>query len=553
MTSQFDEFRRMFTSVFTLAEAKEFNTRLLQFVTDQRVRPFIRCLRDMCDTADKEKLVPVITSILPHNMQMSFSNAWMLAKEGKLSDDTEAQVGLSPKDVRSSYDVLYLGSGGLPHVPEQHNPIDVQLLNSVLQALLEGDAAAQPARMHITSDSIRVVDDACDDVLNQLTLDYIVYCHPMGLATGGQTDVLVVVQQDPIYEIVVAHFFNIAASDAETVVVAVLGENAVLAQARQASANPFVAQHEQGKDHQHQQHDILAEHELDRDRLHHTRGLGAGQFGMVYLATFDDDTLGTVDVAVKMLRAESEQSDEREFQHEAEVMLQLDHPNIVRILGVCMNDSPWLLVLEYMPYGNLRSFLQSCLERKLQLTAREHLTCCRQLASALEYVHAQGFVHMDIAARNVLLGHNMLVKLADFGQARPKDSNGEFVLQTVMRLSVRWMAPETLANFRKVFSECTDIWAYAVTCWEIFMYGRLPFKSLTTEVARDMIREGKARLVSRPPTTCPKDMWALLSQCWDYDPFKRPTFVQMKEEITALEQQRQHQECRDLGQLLSSM
>ena len=54
-------------------------------------------------------------------------------------------------------------------------------------------------------------------------------------------------------------------------------------------------------------------------------------------------------------------------------------------------------------------------------------------------------------------------------QARVKDEQGEFVLQTVMRLSVRWMAPETLANFRKVFSERTDIWAYAVTCWEIFM------------------------------------------------------------------------------------
>ena len=68
-----------------------------------------------------------------------------------------------------------------------------------------------------------------------------------------------------------------------------------------------------------------------------------------------------------------------------------------------------------------------------------------------------------------------------------------------------------------------------------------------------MIREGKARLVSRPPTTCPKDMWGLLSQCWDYDPEKRPSFREMREEIEALEEQRVHEEMRDLGKVLSSM
>lgn len=56
------------------------------------------------------------------------------------------------------------------------------------------------------------------------------------------------------------------------------------------------------------------------------------------------------------------------------------------------------------------------------------------------------------------------------------------------------------------------------------MYGRMPFKSLKTEVARDQIMQGKARLTSRPPTTCPKDMWAVLVRCWDYDPRQRPSF-----------------------------
>jgi len=98
------------------------------------------------------------------------------------------------------------------------------------------------------------------------------------------------------------------------------------------------------------------------------------------------------------------------------------------------------------------------------------------------------------------------------------------VLQNVMRLSVRWLAPETMAAKTKIFNEVTEVWSYAVTCWEIFMYGRMPFKSLETEQARDLIMQGKARLTSRPPTTCPKDAWSWLVKCWDYDPSQRPNF-----------------------------
>lgn len=67
-------------------------------------------------------------------------------------------------------------------MPKRDDPVDVALLNTVLQNLIEGEAAAQPSHLLITSDSIRVIDNADDDVINQLTLDYIVYCNTMGLA-----------------------------------------------------------------------------------------------------------------------------------------------------------------------------------------------------------------------------------------------------------------------------------------------------------------------------------------------------------------------------------
>ena len=144
--------------------------------------------------------------------------------------------------------------------------------------------------------------------------------------------------------------------------------------------------------------------------------------------------------------------------------------------------------------------MQSCLGRKLQLESREMIYMCRQLAEALAYIHAQvrmehatatcllcprpmsapfvhslcppphlacspltlltlqGLVHMDLAARNVLVGSDCLIKLADFGQSQRKDDSGVFILKQVMRMSVRWMAPETLAGLSKIFSERTDVW-----------------------------------------------------------------------------------------------
>eukprot|EP01147_Barroeca_monosierra_P005050 gene5050-8757_t len=549
----FEDFRNEYTKAFDLDDAKQFNRLLAQFVTDQKVRTFVHALYKLCNTPEKENLIPIITNVLPQNVQISFSNAWMLAKEGKLSEQSTARLNIHrQQDVLHSFDVLYLGAGGMPHIPNEANPQDLQLLNSILQGLLESDSAAQPSFMEITKDTVRVLDDADDDVINQLALDHIVFCQTMQVNGEGEMDVIVFVQQDPIYELVVAQFMMLNVHEASRAIQAIQGSPTSKTD-MMPDNNPFYASDDIG--------DTLDEQpalesieclELDRSNLNHVSRIGAGQFGMVYLADYKSDETSQR-VAVKLLRTDCAASEKLDFKHEAFVMFKLKHPHIVEIIGVCMQKAPWLLVLEYMPFGNMRSFLQNCLRKNFQLSVCELYSCCRQLASALEYMHSKGYVHMDIAARNVLLGHNATIKLADFGQAQIKDQNGEFILQTVMRLSVRWMAPETLSNFRKVFSERTDIWAYAVTCWEFFMYGRLPFKSLTTEVARDMIKAGKARLVSRPPVTCPKNMWVLLSACWDYEPEKRPTFIQLKEEIERLEEACTDGPCRDLGKFLSEI
>ena len=82
--------------------------------------------------------------------------------------------------------------------------------------------------------------------------------------------------------------------------------------------------------------------------------IGAGQFGQVYLATFRDAR-----VAVKTVRLAASDDDKEDFVHEAEVMLDLKNEGLVQLLGVAVQQRPWLCVIEFMKYGDLKDVLQA--------------------------------------------------------------------------------------------------------------------------------------------------------------------------------------------------
>eukprot|EP00730_Choanoeca_flexa_P017562 TRINITY_DN8474_c0_g1_i1.p1 TRINITY_DN8474_c0_g1~~TRINITY_DN8474_c0_g1_i1.p1 ORF type:complete len:546 (+),score=132.55 TRINITY_DN8474_c0_g1_i1:188-1825(+) len=544
MSSGFALFKDAFTRLLDMETGREFNLLLRNFMAEQDMDDFVTKLEKMCMMPpERQELLAVVKNVLPEPLQQPYVERLGLS----LMRSAEKQMHLNTMGELADrcYELLYLGSGGLPAVPKPNRAEDVEAMTTALASLMEGEQAAIPCRLELTSDSLRTIDTNLNDAIVSCSLEYTVYCGTLNLNHERQDEVLVIVYQDPIYEIVVSHYYSCSTALASEIVMAVLGEDtAMLNDSTVDAFSPEADEHKHGSD-------GYSKLKLDRFRLKPVQGLGAGQFGMVYLSTLE--TAGKLSqVAVKMCRADNKRAAEMEFAREAELMCNLSHPHVVSFIGACLEHKPWLLVLEFMPYGNLKNVLQSCLGRKLQLHSREMIYMCRQLAQALEYIHAQGLVHMDLAARNVLVGEECLVKLADFGQSQRKDDNGVFILKQVMRLSVRWMAPETLAGLSKVFSERTDVWGFAVTCWEIFMYGRLPFKSLKTEKAREMIMRGRARLTSRPPTTCPKDVWALLTECWHYDADKRPLFKGIAAAFVELENKRDNESVRDIGRLLTS-
>jgi serine/threonine protein kinase len=150
--------------------------------------------------------------------------------------------------------------------------------------------------------------------------------------------------------------------------------------------------------------------------------LGSGEYGEVYLATQTNvisrgsTKLGKKNRAVKMLKADANKDAKAEFIRECQMMVKCDgHENLVRMVGVAVQQAPWLCVLEYMDYGDLRSVLKAADDKGLKLDPGDQIYVSKQLASGCAWIAKCGLIHMDLAARNVLIGDGNRCKVADFG------------------------------------------------------------------------------------------------------------------------------------------
>ena len=117
-------------------------------------------------------------------------------------------------------------------------------------------------------------------------------------------------------------------------------------------------------------------------------------------------------VAVKALHRRCSAAAREELLDEAMIMAQLSHPHVVELIGVITIGRPVCLVLEYMEHGSLELYL-----RANTASQNQRMQWAGDCAAGLAHVHAMGFVHGDVAARNVLLSSDLRCKLSNFGLA----------------------------------------------------------------------------------------------------------------------------------------
>ncbi len=141
------------------------------------------------------------------------------------------------------------------------------------------------------------------------------------------------------------------------------------------------------------------------------------------------------------------------------------------LLGVAIQQTPWLVVHEFMQYGDLHAVLEACTQRGVTPTSSEQLCMLVHIATGLAYLAEKRIVHRDLAARNCLVHHDLLVKIGDFGLARSYDpgkvcrvcrlqrilayhyyfsrkKKDYYLMRHGARLAVKWTAPEAITTKR---------------------------------------------------------------------------------------------------------
>ncbi|CAH8255529.1 unnamed protein product [Arabidopsis lyrata] len=190
--------------------------------------------------------------------------------------------------------------------------------------------------------------------------------------------------------------------------------------------------------------------------------IGEGGFGPVYKGVLADG----MTIAVKQLSSKSKQGN-REFVTEIGMISALQHPNLVKLYGCCIEGKELLLVYEYLENNSLARALFGTEKQRLHLDWSTRNKICLGIAKGLAYLHEESrlkIVHRDIKATNVLLDQSLNAKISDFGLAKLDEEENTHI-STRIAGTIGYMAPEYA--MRGYLTDKADVYSFGVVCLEI--------------------------------------------------------------------------------------
>lgn len=220
-------------------------------------------------------------------------------------------------------------------------------------------------------------------------------------------------------------------------------------------------------------------------------------------------------VSVHLAREDMTEEDRKMFLGEAQILCQIQHPNIVKYFGIAMDFDPVMVVMEHITGISLLTFLRD----NYSVDAIRKLEICIDVANAIDYLQEKKWIHRNIAARSCAFGDGGAVKLAAFSLCSKLDplrsSSRRFAVP------VKWTAPEVLSTDDYLNSFClkSDIWSFGVLLWEVYSNGKIPYPGWRNQETVDNILQGHR--LPAPKDTAPF-IAEIIARCWNEEPNRRP-------------------------------
>ncbi|XP_078073197.1 tyrosine-protein kinase Src42A-like [Mustelus asterias] len=241
--------------------------------------------------------------------------------------------------------------------------------------------------------------------------------------------------------------------------------------------------------------------------------IGSGHYGEVWKAIWN----GNVPVAIKMLKNDT--TDSSNLLKEAQIMKNFHHHNLIPLYAVCTRKEPFFIVTELMRHGDLLKYLRRSEDR---FTFPQLVDMAVQIATGMSYLESNHYVHLDLAARNILVGDNMICKISDFGLTKLlKDVNVTNIPNC--QLPIKWTAPEVV--LMNQVSMKSDVWSFGIVLFEIITHGMIPYPGTPNRLVLSELLQGYRMPC---PTGCPQPIYSIMKDCWNDIPSQRPSFSMLK-------------------------
>ncbi|XP_063077555.1 serine/threonine-protein kinase LMTK1 [Engraulis encrasicolus] len=275
---------------------------------------------------------------------------------------------------------------------------------------------------------------------------------------------------------------------------------------------------------------LVKSSDVGRHNLLYIKEIGHGWFGKVLLGEVTGCGGGgsSRQVVVKELKTSATRQQQIRFLEEAKPFRGLQHPALLQCVAQCTEASPYLLVMEFCPLGDVKGYLRSCRAAD-SVTSNPPLTpeplllqrmAC-DIASGLLHLHTHHFIHGDLALRNCLLTSDVTVKIGDYGLAQSKYKDDYYVTSDQAMVPLRWMAPELVDDVHGNLlvadqTKQSNIWSLGVTIWELFELGSQPYRLYSDrQVLSYAVKEQQLKL-PKPLLKIPlAERWYEVMQfCW---------------------------------------